>query len=130
MTSGSKDARRVARERGGRRAEYVAAALLMLHGYRILARRHRTPYGELDLIGLRGRRLAFVEVKLRRTRADGDVALEAVQHQRIYDAAEHWLKHHPMLAEHELGFDAIIVLPWAWPLLLKDALRPVGYGRE
>src|SRR5262245_36647438 len=52
-------AERLARYRRGRLSELLAAALLMAKGYRILARRCRTPYGEIDLIALRGSRLAF-----------------------------------------------------------------------
>jgi putative endonuclease len=124
------DPRRVARERDGRWAEQVAALFMMLHGYRILARRYRSPYGELDLIARRGRRIAFVEVKYRRTREASEHALEAIQTRRIYDAAEHWLARYPALADYEQGYDAILVIPWAIPILLRDALQPVGYGRE
>ena len=62
---------RIARYRRGRLSEWVAAAALLAKGYRILGRRVRTPYGEIDLIAVRGRRLAFVEVKRRATRARG-----------------------------------------------------------
>ena len=54
------------RERRGRIAEWIAAAFLCLKGYRILARRYRSKLGEIDLIAVRGRRLAFVEVKRRK----------------------------------------------------------------
>ena len=37
----------------------------MAKGYRIIARRYRSPLGELDLVARRGRVLAFVEVKQR-----------------------------------------------------------------
>ena len=124
------DQRRVARERGGRWAEHVAAVFLMLHGYHILARRHRTPYGELDLIARRGKRLAFVEVKYRRTREAGEAALTPFQMQRMHTAAEHWLAKYPALADHEQGFDAVIVLPWKFPLLMRDACQPVGYEQR
>ena len=40
--------------RRGHRGEWLAAAALMLKGYRILARRHRTRFGEIDLIARRG----------------------------------------------------------------------------
>ena len=47
---------RIERYRRGRLSEWVAAAALLAKGYRILARRTRTPYGEIDLIAERGRR--------------------------------------------------------------------------
>ena len=68
---------RLARYRRGRFSELVAAALLMAKGYRILAPPLRTPYGEIDSIAVRGRRLAFVEVKRRATRLEAEAALIA-----------------------------------------------------
>ena len=62
---------RLERLRRGNIAELIAAGLLMAKGYRILARRHRTPYGEIDVIAARWRRIAFVEVKA--PRDDGRV---------------------------------------------------------
>ena len=63
-------ARRRRAYRFGLRAETVASLFLMLKGYRILARRYRTPAGEVDLFVKRGNLIAFVEVKgvLRLTR--------------------------------------------------------------
>ncbi|TIO58114.1 MAG: YraN family protein, partial [Mesorhizobium sp.] len=49
--------------RRGHRGEWLAALALMLKGYRILARRHRTKLGEIDLIARRGDLVLFVEVK-------------------------------------------------------------------
>jgi putative endonuclease len=51
---------RRARLRRGASGELVAAGLLLAKGYRILARRHRTPYGEIDIIAVRRKRIAFV----------------------------------------------------------------------
>jgi Uncharacterised protein family UPF0102 len=48
--------------RHGLLAETVAALLLRLKGHRIVARRYKTPVGEIDLVALKGQRLAFVEV--------------------------------------------------------------------
>jgi len=53
------------REGWGRKAESLAAFALRLKGYRVLARRLRTPAGEIDLIVRRGATIAFVEVKAR-----------------------------------------------------------------
>jgi len=74
---------RIARYRRGRLSEWVAAAALLARGYRILGRRVRTPHGEIDLIAVRGRRLAFVEVKRRATRAEAEAALSTRQAGRM-----------------------------------------------
>jgi putative endonuclease len=73
---------RVGREAWGRWAESVAAWSLRLRGYRIVARRFRTPLGEIDLIARRGRLVAFVEVKARGDLEQALVALSLKQRQR------------------------------------------------
>ena len=55
-------------ERAGRRAEIAAWLYYSIKGYYCLGRRVRTPFGEIDLVMKRGRRLAFVEVKFRTKR--------------------------------------------------------------
>lgn len=47
---------RVAAFHAGLSAERRAAAYLIAKGYRILARRFRTPYGEIDIVARRDRR--------------------------------------------------------------------------
>src|SRR6201994_4987168 len=56
---------RVAAFRTGLSAEARAAAWLTAKGYRILAQRFRTPYGEIDIVARRRNLLAFIEVKAR-----------------------------------------------------------------
>ena len=56
-------ARRAARKATAAAPRRVAAWFLRLKFYRVLARRYRTPLGEIDLIVKRGRTIAFVEVK-------------------------------------------------------------------
>src|SRR3954453_22807848 len=56
---------RVAAFRTGLSAESRAAALLIAKGYRILAKRFRTPHGEIDIIARKRSLVAFVEVKAR-----------------------------------------------------------------
>jgi putative endonuclease len=111
------------RYRRGRVSEVVAAALLMAKGYRILARRSRTPYGELDIVAVRGRRLAFVEVKRRPTRGDAEAALTRHQARRIARAAEHWIARRPRYCDHDRGLDAVLVVPRHLPVHLPDALQ-------
>ncbi len=121
---GSKQRRR--HERTGRHAERIAALFLMLKGYRILARRVRTPAGEIDLIAVRGRRLAFVEVKYRDTMAAALDAVSLRQSARIASAAEHWAWQHPAYREHRFGFDALFIAPWCLPRHDADRLQPPG----
>ncbi len=114
---------RVAAERRGRRAEAVAGLWLMLKGYRVIERRCRTAVGEIDIVALRGRRLAFVEVKLRSSRDDAAWSVTPRQQARIARAAEQWLARKPAFQSHAIGFDVVLVSPWALPHHLTDAFR-------
>ncbi|HEY5831324.1 MAG: YraN family protein [Hyphomicrobiaceae bacterium] len=114
---------RIARYRRGRLSEWVAAAALLARGYRILGRRVRTPHGEIDLIAVRGRRLAFVEVKRRATRAEAEAALSTRQAGRMARAAEFWVSRHAAFREHDRGLDAMLVVPGRLPIHLPDALH-------
>ena len=108
-------------EGSGRRGETLASLFLSLKGYRILARRVKTPVGEIDLIARRGRVTVFVEVKARSfSHQEGD-ALMAVNHRRIIRAAQLWLTRRPELAAEDLRFDVIFLAPFAWPRHLKGA---------
>lgn len=120
MTGGTSERR--TRERRGRMSEFVAAAALMAKGYRILARRYKTRAGEIDLVAARGKRLAFVEVKMRRTFPDCEAAIGPRQRWRIRQAAGFWLGRHPRYAEHDQAFDLVFLAPWRWPRHLENAL--------
>ena len=64
--------RRLRPERSlGERGEIAAARFLRRLGYHIIARRHRNPLGEIDLVAVDGRMVVFVEVKTRRSAAAG-----------------------------------------------------------
>ncbi len=110
--------------RFGLMAEGVASLMLRLKGYRILARRFRTPLGEIDLVARRGRTVAFLEVK---ARADFATAAEAVtiyQQRRIINAAQLFLAQHPGLGDLDCRFDLVAVMPWRLPCHMPDAWRP------
>jgi putative endonuclease len=107
----------------GLRAETLAALLLRLKGYRILARRYPAPVGEIDIIAQRGRTVAFVEVKARPTL---DLALEAIrpfQRARIQRGAEAFLAKHAYLSGHDLRFDAVLVTPGRRPTHIVNAFE-------
>ena len=115
-------AERRARLRRGIGGEWIAAGVLLAKGYRILARRLRTPHGEIDIIAVRGDRIAFVEVKRRRTIDDAEAALTPAQGRRIADAAEWWIGRYPRYRDHEMGLDAILVVPRRLPRHLPNDL--------
>ena len=115
---------RQARARAYRRgvlAESLVALLLRLKGYRIVVRRYKTPVGEIDLVALKGRRLAFIEVKRRKTREDAAWTLPARQRRRIVRAAQYWLAGHPDYAGHDIAFDVVLAAPWRFPHYIKNA---------
>lgn len=101
-------------ERGGRRAERLAAWWLRLRGWRILAMRARTPVGEVDLIARRGKVLAFIEVKARATEADAALALDEYRLRRVMRAAEALLPRY-MRDGDTVRVDAMFIVPWRLP---------------
>ena len=112
---------RVAAFQTGLSAEGRAAALLIAKGYRILAKRFRTPHGEIDLVAKRRNLLAFVEVKARASLDEAAYAVTPRQQARIINAAQAWLVAHPDHAELELRFDAILIAPRRLPRHLLAA---------
>jgi putative endonuclease len=101
--------------RTGLSAESRAAAFLIAKGYRILARRFRTPHGEIDLVARRRNLVAFVEVKARENLDDAAYAVTPRQQARIIAAAQIWLMAHPEHESYDLRFDAMLVAPRRLP---------------
>lgn len=114
-------------ERSGRTAELIATFWLMGKGYRILAQRARTPFGEVDIAALKGRTLAIVEVKARQDRRR---ALESVgfkSRERIARAGLALAKRF-RLTHCGVRLDLLIVRPWAWPEHVPDAWQVERLG--
>ena len=112
---------RVAAFRTGLSAEARAAAVLIAKGYRILAKRFRTPYGEIDIVARRRNLLAFVEVKARANLDEAAYAVTPRNQRRIIDAAQAWLMTHPEHADFELRFDVMLIAPRRLPRHLLAA---------
>ncbi len=105
----------------GRRAETLAAVMLRLKGYRILARRLRTPSGEIDLLARRGNLIVIVEVKARATLDEAQESLTPRQQQRLAAAAA-WLPNwRPKLAGLDIRFDLVAIAPRRWPRHIPNA---------
>ena len=101
--------------RVGISAESRAAALLVAKGFRILARRWRSPLGEIDIVARRRRLLVFVEVKARPTIDEAAESVNVRQRRRIAAAAEIWLAANPDDSIRDIRFDAILVAPGKIP---------------
>jgi putative endonuclease len=127
VTAQARKAARIARgaagRASGRRSEWLAALVLMAKGYRILGFRLKTPQGEIDVLALRGRVLAVVEVKRRTTLA---AALEAVGHdqrQRLRRAGANLAARRPSLAGASVRLDLVALAPGRFPVHIPDAWK-------
>jgi putative endonuclease len=99
----------------GLSAESRAAAFLIAKGFRILARRFRSPVGEIDIVARRRHLLVFVEVKARATLDDAAWSVTERQQTRIVSAAEAWLARYPDDSIRDIRFDAMLVAPGRLP---------------
>jgi putative endonuclease len=92
----------------GAEGEARAATYLRRRGYRIVARNVRADGVEIDLIARRGPVLVFVEVKTRRSRAQGapELAVDARKQGRLLRGASAWLHAQPR-REARVRFDVI-----------------------
>jgi len=121
--SGARQARGTASRLSGRRAEVLAAVWLMAKGYRILGFRLRTRQAEIDLLALRGKVLAVVEVK---RRASLMAALETVtldQRARLRRAGMAVVAGRPRLAGASVRLDLIALAPGKLPRHIPDAWK-------
>ena len=115
--------KREAAERQGRRGEGLAALWLRLHGWRMVARRVKTPRGEIDLIARRGRTVAFVEVKWRATAAERDRAIDAYRLRRVAAAVEA-VAHRYMRDGDNPRIDVLLLASGCWPRHIINAWQP------
>jgi putative endonuclease len=112
--------RRAAFDRG-LSAESRAAMLLVAKGYRIVARRWRSPVGEIDIVARRRNLLVFVEVKARDREDDAAEAVTPRQQRRLIAAAEAWLAVNPADVTRNIRFDVVLVAPKRLPKHLMNA---------
>jgi len=99
----------------GKLAEQISCWRLRLAGYRILRRGFQAAGGEIDIIARRGKTLAFVEVKARRTLDEAAYALGPAQRRRIERTAMAYLAQYDHDATLDARFDLIILAPRRWP---------------
>lgn len=89
----------------------------------MLARRLRTPAGEIDLVAERAGLLAFVEVKARRTLAGAAGSLAPRQRGRLVAAAEIILAANPDWGAAGVRFDVVVIDGAGCARRIADAFR-------
>ena len=115
---------RAAAERFGRFAELCCVWRLRLTGHAVLARRFRTPMGEIDIVARRGEVLIFVEVKARPNADEAMFSITERQLRRIGRAAEAFVSRYPRFARHGMRYDAMLLGRHPWPSHVRDIWRP------
>ena len=101
-------------------AEYLVSFLYRIRLYSILHHRMKTYVGEIDLVALRGRQLVFIEVKARKYGLEeGTVSIH--QQERIKRSAELFLSKNLEYKNYDVRFDLVVVQPYKWPLIIKNA---------
>ena len=93
-------------------AEYLAALVLTLKGYRVLQLRAKTPVGEIDVLAARGATLIAVEVKASKDFDKTAIRVDSHKRERVSRCLD-WLRtqrrHHHYV---DFRFDVIAIAPW------------------
>ena len=110
-------------EQRGRAGEARAALWLQARGWRILDRRRKTPLGEIDLVARRGRIVAFIEVKWRKSAAELDHAIDQYRLQRVAAAVEA-VAHEYARDGEDIRVDVILLAPKSLPRHIVNAWQP------
>ena len=108
-------------QRWGHVSEWLAAASLILKGYRIQKMRHKTKVGEVDIIARKGHLIVMVEVKARRTIEEAYDAVTVTSQRRIEAAGDLWLSKQKNAHLLSVRYDIIAVRPWKWPTQYENA---------
>ena len=100
-------------------AEKIAIIFLFLKGYKILQRRYKTHFGEIDIIAKKSQNIIFIEVKARKKKTNIEEILTIHQINRIKSAGEFFISRNPQFSNHNLRFDFIeidrLFLPKHYP---------------
>lgn len=90
-------------------AEYFIALILRLRGYRILARRYKTKFGEIDILASRRSELKAFEVK---ARSSGDNLTSEIvskkQLRRIRGAINVFLSKNPSYIDYNISMGIVL----------------------
>jgi putative endonuclease len=111
----------------GKNGEDLAVGFIKGKGYKIIARRYKVKFGEIDIVALDKDTLCFIEVKSRRSSRFGlaKEAVSSLKQRRISKVALNFLKENSLLKE-KARFDVVSVDFSSAPFkinLIKDAFE-------
>ena len=115
--------RRQRAEAAGRQAEAYAEQWLAERGWSVLARRVRTPAGEIDIVCAAPGTIVFVEVKWRRTQAALDEAIDSTRLARVAAAVDA-VAHRYATGGEDVRIDVLLLAPGAEPRHITNAWQP------
>ena len=97
-------------------AEFYVVFYLFCKFYKIISWRHKTSFGELDIIAVKGKKIYFIEVKYR---SDRDVLLWSLsnyQINRMKNASSDFIMKNVKYCEYDMVFDAFFI---SFPYIFK-----------
>ena len=100
-------------ERIGKLAEFLIYLSYACRGFRLIARRQRTPFGEIDLVLRRRAHIRFIEVKYRKSCPDIAQLIPAKQMARLARAST-YLYHQLSCNGHDSCQFDIVVIHGTW----------------
>lgn len=91
-------------------AEIISLIFLSAKGYKILKWRHKTPFGEIDILARKSSRIIAIEVKYRKKSLThpGQV-LRQSQVERLRRSLEFFVSKNPAIQKYNLAIDFIAV---------------------
>ena len=103
----------------GHIGEIIAAIFLLLNFYWLLARRFRTPFGEIDLIAQKKNQLIFIEIKSRNNFTHREV-ISTKQKERITSSAQFFILKNKKYQNFYVRFDVIFINKYLIPKHIKN----------
>jgi putative endonuclease len=105
-------------------AKALCRLALRVKFYRIIASRYHSPFGEIDIIAMRGHTVALIEFKARASQHETMESILPRQRERLRCAANDFRGRYPYLNNHNFRFDIMLVARGHWPVHIADAWRP------
>lgn len=90
-------------------AEYIVAMVLIFNFYIPLHRRHKTKFGEIDLICSKGRIIYFFEIKARKKIDNYENIVSFNQLKRISNAANYFMTRNKKFSNYSWQFDIVYI---------------------